>query len=132
MRIYNLKFSIYNLKQSLFPLKGLFLDDVEETDQKQYHENDHFDHALDAQLPEVDGPRVKEDHLYVKKHEKNGDQKVFYRKRDTGITDRFDSALEVFILVLGMPFRAQLPRNDNGSHYKSDGQQRLHDYREII
>ena len=50
-------------------------------------------------------PDVEESQLL----ESNGNQKVFYGKRNPCVTYAFDSALEVFVFVGRMSFRAQKP-----------------------
>lgn len=99
-----------------FPLQRSLLKDVHQSDEEYCHETEHFEQARQAQLLEIDGPRVHENHFHVKKDEENGHQKIFDGKRGTGIANGLNATFECLVLDDGLLFRAKQPCDDVGSY----------------
>lgn len=58
------------------PAQGTLPHGVQETDEQKGHKYHHFNKALNTHVAEIDGPWVHENHLYVKQHKKDRDEKV--------------------------------------------------------
>src|SRR5579871_536288 len=72
----------------LVPLQAALPPDVGERDHQDQHEDEHLDHAVPAELAQVDGPGIEEDRLDVEDDEEHRGQVEAHRqplaRRDLG------------------------------------------------
>ena len=115
-----------------FPFQTAFFDDVIKAEQKGSDKEEHFQETYSSKCFKIDRPRVHKDDFDIKHDEEDGGEKIFYGKRDAGISYAFNSAFKGDQLSFSDPPWTYQVSHDHGGSDKTGSDQELYQDGNVI